>query len=77
MTTSLELYARLIGIKWKFQPIDGSIKRAPGCSDGSGANPTDRARPGVKHMVLTKIAKSPSLGAIITLSVKKEKGGLG
>jgi putative transposase len=53
MTESLELYDRVIGIKWKFQPIDGSIKRAPGCSAGAGENPTDRVRPGVKHMILT------------------------
>jgi transposase len=31
MTTSLELYDKEVGIQWKFQEIDGSIKRAPGC----------------------------------------------
>lgn len=65
MTTSLELYDRVIGIKWKFQPIDGSIKRAPGCSDGAGANPTDRARPGVKHMVLTDQSGIPLAATVI------------
>jgi transposase len=50
---SLELYDDKIGIDWKFQSIDGSIKRAPGCSENAGKNPTDRARPGAKHMILT------------------------
>lgn len=53
MTVSLELYDNEIGIDWKFQAIDGSIKRAPGCSQNAGKNPTDRARPGTKHMILT------------------------
>ena len=51
--TSLELYDDKIGIDWKFQSIDGSIKRAPGCSENAGKNHTDRARPGTKHMILT------------------------
>lgn len=53
ITESLELYDSEIGIEWKFQSIDGSIKRAPGCSKNAGKNPTDRARPGVKQMILT------------------------
>ena len=65
MTTSLELYDRDVGMKWKFQPIDGSIKRAPGYSDGAGANPTDRARPGVKHMILTDQAGIPLAATVI------------
>jgi putative transposase len=50
---SLELYDQEVGIDWKFQSIDGSIKRAPGCTSNVGKNPTDRARPGTKQMVLT------------------------
>lgn len=53
MALSLTLYDSAIGIKWKIQSIDGSIKRAPGCSENAGKNPTDRARPGTKHMILT------------------------
>jgi putative transposase len=53
MTLSLELYDKELGIEWKFQSIDGSIKRAPGCCENAGKNPTDRARPGTKHMILT------------------------
>jgi putative transposase len=49
----LEKYDDEVGIDWSFQSIDGSIKRAPGCSDEAGKNPTDRARPGTKHMILT------------------------
>lgn len=65
MTKSLELYDQEIGIKWKFQAIDGSIKRSPGCKDGSGANPTDRARPGIKHMILTDQSGIPLAAAVI------------
>lgn len=52
MELSLELYDQEVGIQWKFQSIDGSIKRAPGCSEGTGPNPTDRARPGTKQMIV-------------------------
>ncbi len=34
--TSLELYDEKIGIDWKFQSSDGSIKRAPGCIENIG-----------------------------------------
>jgi putative transposase len=53
MSSSLELYDQDMGIEWRFQSIDGSIKRAPGCTQNAGKNPTDRARPGTKHMILT------------------------
>ncbi len=53
MSASLELYDKEVGIGWKFQSIDGSIKRAPGCTQNAGKNPTDRGRPGAKHMILT------------------------
>ncbi len=53
MALSLELYDQDIGIDWKFQSIDGSIKRAPGCTENTGKNPTDRARPGTKQVILT------------------------
>jgi putative transposase len=53
ISASLQLYDEGIGIQWKFQSIDGSIKRAPGCTENAGKNPTDRARPGSKQMVLT------------------------
>jgi transposase len=40
-------------INWERASIDASMARALGGVEGSGPNPTDRARPGVKHHVLT------------------------
>lgn len=39
-------------IDWSRAAIDGSQTRALGGVEGSGPNPTDRGRPGVKHHVL-------------------------
>jgi IS5 family transposase len=54
MSFSLALYDKEVGIDWRDQVIDGSIKRAPGCSKNAGKNPTDRAKPGSKLMILTE-----------------------
>ena len=35
MALSLELYDQEVGIEWKFQSIDGSMKRATGCSENA------------------------------------------
>jgi transposase len=50
------LLARLRGadrIDWSRAALDSSFARALGGVEGSGPNPTDRGRPGVKHHVLT------------------------
>jgi transposase len=50
------LLARLRGanrIDWSRAAVDSSSARALGGVEGSGPNPTDRARPGVKHHVVT------------------------
>jgi putative transposase len=64
-SASLEIYDQEIGIDWKFQSIDGSIKRAPGCKENAGKNPTDRARPGTKHMILTDKKGIPLAALVI------------
>src|SRR5262245_3703323 len=40
-------------IDWSRAAIDSATARALGGVEGSGPNPTDRGRPGVKHHVLT------------------------
>jgi putative transposase len=69
MTVSVEIYDQQIGIDWKFQSIDGSIKRAPGCKQNAGKNPTDRARPGSKHMILTDKNGIPLAAVVIPANV--------
>jgi transposase len=39
-------------IDWSRASIDGTLTRALGGVEGSGPNPTDRGRPGVKHHVV-------------------------
>jgi transposase len=45
-------------IDWSRAAVDSSLSRAFGGVEGSGKNPTDRGRPGVKHHVL---ADPPSI----------------
>jgi transposase len=52
-------------IDWSRAAIDSSSARAFGGGEGSGPNPTDRGRPGVKHHVLTD-ARGVPLAADIT-----------
>src|SRR5262245_6229805 len=40
-------------IDWSRAALDSATARALGGVEGSGPNPTDRGRPGVKHHVLT------------------------
>jgi transposase len=41
------------GIDWSRAAVDSATARALGGVEGSGPNPTDRGRPGVKHHVIT------------------------
>lgn len=46
-------------IDWSRAVADSSLTRALGGGEGSGPNPTDRGRPGVKHHVLTDAGGVP------------------
>lgn len=50
---ALQIYDDKIGIQWKWQSIDGAIKKAPYCTEEAGPNPTDRAKSGTKISILT------------------------
>src|ERR1700722_5163694 len=49
-------------IDWARAAIDASLTRAFGGVEGSGPNPTDRGRPGVKHPVVGGGQGTPLLG---------------
>jgi transposase len=51
-------------INWTRAAIDGSFARALGGVEGSGKNPTDRGRPGVKHNVLVDANGVPLAGDV-------------
>jgi transposase len=69
MSSSLEMYDGEVGIDWCEQVIDGSIKRAPGCSKNTGKNPTDRSKPGTKQMILTEKNGIPL--AVVTMPANR------
>jgi putative transposase len=50
---ALKIYDEEIGINWKWQSIDGAMKKSPYCVEKAGPNPTDRAKSGTKISILT------------------------
>src|SRR3954447_12503113 len=48
-------------IDWSRAAVDASLTRALGGVEGSGPNPTDRGRPGVKHHVVVDGRATPLL----------------
>jgi hypothetical protein len=46
-------YDALEGIDWGWQSLDGAITKAPLGGGKTGPNPTDRAKSGTKHSLLT------------------------
>lgn len=48
----LERYGDLVGIDWRWQSADGAMVKAPLGGEKTGPNPTDRAKSGVKRMLL-------------------------
>ena len=57
-------------IDWSRAAVDASFARAPGGVQGSGPNPTDRGRPGVKHHLLVDGHGLP-LAADVTADVQR------
>lgn len=50
---ALSAYDKVVGLDLSEVAIDGSIHKTPGGGEGTGPNPTDRARPGWKWSVAT------------------------
>jgi len=47
-------YDRIIGLDLSEAAVDGSVAKAPGGGEGTGPNPTDRAKTGWKWSILTE-----------------------
>lgn len=52
-------------LDWTYQSIDGCQTKAPLGGEAVGANPTDRAKGGVKHHLLTEAGGLP-VGLVVT-----------
>jgi len=57
-------YDALRGIAWTWLALDGAMGKAPLGGEGTGRNPTDRGKRGVKRLVLTD-GRGVPLGAAI------------
>jgi transposase len=60
-------------IDWRWAAVDSSFARAFGGVEGSGPNPTDRGRPGVKHHALVDAQGIPLAGDITPANVPEGK----
>ena len=47
-------YDELQGLDWEWQAMDGAMTKAPLGGEGTGPNPTDRGKKGVKRSLLTE-----------------------
>lgn len=53
----LFMYDELKGINWKWLSLDGAITKSPLGGEETGANPTDRAKKGLKEVCSQKLAE--------------------
>lgn len=56
---AIAAYDRVIGLDFSDTAVDGSLHKAPGGGEGTGKNPTDRAKLGWKWSILTDRAGIP------------------
>lgn len=56
---AIAAYDRVIGLELGDTAVDGSLHKAPGGGEGTGKNPTDRAKLGWKWSILTDRAGIP------------------
>jgi transposase len=61
-------------IDWARAAVDSTFARAFGGVEGSGPNPTDRGRPGVKQHVLVDAQGIPLAGDVTPANVPEVKG---
>jgi transposase len=59
VTEAINSYDRIIGLQLDHVAVDGSLHKAPGGGEGTGPNPTDRAKLGWKWSILTDLAGIP------------------
>lgn len=56
---ALGAYDRVVGLDLRDTAVDGSLHKAPAGGEGTGRNPTDRAKLGWKWSILTDLAGIP------------------
>jgi transposase len=56
---AIAAYDRVIGLELSDVAVDGSLHKSPGGGEGTGKNPTDRAKLGWKWSILTEAAGIP------------------
>jgi putative transposase len=61
----LEHYDQQLGIKWKWQSLDGAITKAPLGGEATGPSPVDRGKKGTKRSLLTDQQGAP-LAVVVT-----------
>lgn len=66
----LLMYDERKGIGWKWQSLDGSLTKAPLGGEKTGANPTDRAKKGLREVC------SPSLAEFLSALLSLEQTGM-
>ena len=59
---TIKAFDRIIGLELGDVAVDGSLHKAPGGGEGTGPNPTDRAKLGWKWSICTDRARIPSAG---------------
>jgi hypothetical protein len=57
---AIDGYDRIIGLRLEDVSVDGSLHKAPGGGEGTGPNPTDRAKRGWKWSICTDLAGIPN-----------------
>jgi putative transposase len=50
---ALEIYDDSEGLDWEWQSVDGAMTKSPPGGEGTGPNPTDRAKQGTKRSLMT------------------------
>lgn len=72
-SASLKIYDEKVGVRWKWQSIDGSNRKSPFAKDQVGPNPTDRAKQGTKMMVLTDQKGIPLSTIIVPANIHESQ----
>lgn len=71
-TTGLLQYNTEVGLDFEWQSLDGCITKAPLGGEGTGPNPTDRAKSGTKRHLLTEAAGLPT-SVVVTGANRHDK----
>lgn len=68
----LEYYDMRVGIRWKWQSLDGAMTKAPLGGEATGPSPVDRGKSGTKRSLLTDQRGAP-LSVVVTAANTHDK----